>query len=91
MDYRSSGVDIRAGDAWIDVIKSLVASRKDKLPRSGVIGGFNGVFSIGGGRSIVACTDGVGTKLLLARTTGAYRGLGQEDRKSTRLNSSHGS
>lgn len=78
MDYRSSGVDIRAGDAWIDVIKSLVASRKDKLPRSGVIGGFNGVFSIGGGRSIVACTDGVGTKLLLARTTGAYRGLGQD-------------
>jgi phosphoribosylformylglycinamidine cyclo-ligase len=76
MDYRGSGVDIDRGDAWVETIKRLV-SRRDGLPYAG-IGGFSGVMGIGGGRSIAACCDGVGTKLELANETGIYRGLGQD-------------
>ncbi|MDR1515223.1 MAG: phosphoribosylformylglycinamidine cyclo-ligase [Synergistaceae bacterium] len=78
MNYRDSGVDIAAGDAWIGVIKNALARRKGELPESGGIGGFSGLYSIGGGRSIAACTDGVGTKLLLGKAAGIYRGLGQD-------------
>jgi phosphoribosylformylglycinamidine cyclo-ligase len=76
MDYRESGVDIDRGDAWVETIKKLVSRRKN-LPPAG-IGGFSGVMSAGGGRSIAACCDGVGTKLELAKATGIYRGLGQD-------------
>jgi phosphoribosylformylglycinamidine cyclo-ligase len=78
MDYKTAGVDIDEGDAWIGVIKRLVGKRGDALPKGGAIGGFSGLYSIGGGRSIAACTDGVGTKLSLAKPTGRYRGLGQD-------------
>ncbi|MDR0615303.1 MAG: phosphoribosylformylglycinamidine cyclo-ligase [Synergistaceae bacterium] len=78
MNYRDSGVDIDAGEAWIGVIKGALARRGGELPKSGGIGGFSGLCGIGGGRSIAACTDGVGTKLLLAASTGIYRGLGQD-------------
>jgi phosphoribosylformylglycinamidine cyclo-ligase len=78
MNYRDSGVDIDAGEAWIGVIKSALGRRKAELPKSGGIGGFSGLYSIGGGRSIAACTDGVGTKLILAKAAGIYRPLGQD-------------
>ena len=78
MDYKSAGVDISGGDAWVEVVKKLVARRGDALPSSGGIGGFSGLYPIGGGRSLAACTDGVGTKLAVAETTGIYRGLGQD-------------
>ena len=76
MNYRDAGVDIDRGDAWIETIKRLVAGR-GSIPKVG-IGGFSGAMSIGGGRSIVACCDGVGTKIELAKETGIYRGLGQD-------------
>ncbi|MDR1509111.1 MAG: phosphoribosylformylglycinamidine cyclo-ligase, partial [Synergistaceae bacterium] len=76
MDYREAGVDIDRGDSWVRTIKRLI-SRREGLPKTG-IGGFSGAMSIGGGRSIVACCDGVGTKIELARETGIYRGLGQD-------------
>lgn len=78
MDYKSAGVDIAGGDAWVDVIKRLVRARGSSLPRAGEIGSFSGLFPIGGGRSLAACTDGVGTKIEVARATGIYRGLGQD-------------
>jgi phosphoribosylformylglycinamidine cyclo-ligase len=76
MDYKEAGVDIDRGEAWIGTIKRLVAKR-ERLPKAG-IGGFSGLMPIGGGRSIVACCDGVGTKVELAKETGIYRGLGQD-------------
>jgi phosphoribosylformylglycinamidine cyclo-ligase len=76
VNYKDAGVDIDRGDAWIETIKRLVA-RRVSIPKVG-IGGFSGAVSIGGGRSIVACCDGVGTKIELARETGIYRGLGQD-------------
>lgn len=78
MDYKSAGVDISLGDAWVEVVKKLVARRGPSLPSSGGIGGFSGLCPIGGGRSLAACTDGVGTKLAVAEITGIYRGLGQD-------------
>ena len=76
MNYKDAGVDIDRGDSWIETIKLLV-SKRNSIPKVG-IGGFSGAMSIGGGRSIVACCDGVGTKVELARETGIYRGLGQD-------------
>lgn len=78
MDYKSSGVDISGGDAWVDVVKRLVGARGSSLPKAGEIGSFSGLFPIGGGRSIAACTDGVGTKIEVARAAGIFRGLGQD-------------
>lgn len=78
MDYKTSGVDIAGGDAWVEVVRRLVAKRGDALPAAGGIGGFSGLYSIGGGRSIAACCDGVGTKLELGKATGIVRGLGQD-------------
>ena len=58
--YKSSGVDIEAGD-------ELVRRLKEKSPH---IGGFGGCFPLSAGRwknpVLVASTDGVGTKLLVA-------------------------
>jgi phosphoribosylformylglycinamidine cyclo-ligase len=76
MDYKEAGVDVDRGDAWIGIIKRLIANRAS-LPKVG-IGGFSGIMPIGGGRSIIACCDGVGTKVELAAKTGIYRGLGQD-------------
>ena len=78
MDYKSSGVDIAGGDAWVEVVKRLVSARGTALPLSGGIGGFSGLYPLGGGRSLAACTDGVGTKLELGARTGIFRPLGQD-------------
>lgn len=67
--YAESGVDINAGNALVDRIKSLV----EKTRIHGVlsdIGGFGGLFKpdLGGMEApvLVASADGVGTKLKLA-------------------------
>jgi len=74
--YSQAGVDIDASDQWTDVIKGMV--RKTYGPRvlSGV-GGFAGLFRLDYDEKIfqrnyrkpvlVACTDGVGTKILIAK------------------------
>lgn len=79
LDYKKAGVDIEGGDAWVGVVKSLIAKRGDALPgTSRNIGGFSGLCPIGGGRAIAACCDGVGTKVEVAALTSIYRGLGQD-------------
>ena len=78
MDYRSAGVDIGEGDAWVRIIKRNIERRGRALPSCGSIGGFSGLFGIGGGRSLAACCDGVGTKLAVGEAAGMLRGLGQD-------------
>ncbi|MDR3353608.1 MAG: phosphoribosylformylglycinamidine cyclo-ligase [Synergistaceae bacterium] len=78
MDYRSAGVDIEEGDAWVQIVKRSIERRGRALPSAGAIGGFSGLFPIGGGRSLAACCDGVGTKLAIGEATGMFRGLGQD-------------
>ena len=79
LSYRDAGVDIDAGDALVRDI-APDAKRTRRAGADGALGGFGGLFDIkAAGFSdpvLVAATDGVGTKLELARTVGSYRGLG---------------
>ena len=75
LTYKDAGVDIRAGDAVADRIGQLAKSTYGPEVMGGV-GGFAGLFSMGGEVKLfrglykdpvlVACTDGVGTKLKVA-------------------------
>lgn len=79
LSYRDAGVDIDAGDALVRDI-APDAKRTSRAGADGALGGFGGLFDIkAAGFSdpvLVAATDGVGTKLELARAVGSYRGLG---------------
>ena len=78
LSYEKSGVSISGGDAWVDTIKGLLAKRPKDKNCGGGVGGFAGLYRIGGGQCLAACCDGVGTKLELANATGLYKGLGQD-------------
>lgn len=76
--YRNAGVDIDAGHALVDRIRPLV----ERTHKPGVlagIGGFGGLFHLAGrfrDPVLVAGTDGVGTKLLLARRMNRHDTIG---------------
>jgi len=68
LSYRDAGVDIDAGNLAVQRIRSLVASTRQP-EQIGDLGGFAGLFGLPTGLVdpvMVACTDGVGTKLLVA-------------------------
>ncbi|HEY1467101.1 MAG TPA: AIR synthase related protein, partial [Acidimicrobiales bacterium] len=77
--YAAAGVDIEAGERAVDRIRSLVEStvRPEVL---GGIGDFGGLFALDTGRYrqpvLVAATDGIGTKALVAQATGRYDSVG---------------
>jgi len=81
MNYESAGVSIVAGDNWVEAIKELSGKYSEANSKSTSIGGFSGLYDIGGGQLLAACCDGVGTKVEIAREysiPGFYRGLGQD-------------
>ena len=64
MDYKSSGVDIEAGNAFVSKIKSTVESTH-RPEVVGGFGGFNGMTKMPEGYKkpvLVSGADGVGTK-----------------------------
>jgi phosphoribosylformylglycinamidine cyclo-ligase len=65
LNYRQAGVDIEAGDRTVALIRERVRSSRPEVTAG--IGGFYGGFRLPDGTTLVAGTDGVGTKLLLAR------------------------
>lgn len=68
LSYRDAGVDIDAGDAFVDIIKP-VAKRTQRPGCLSGLGGFGALFEIPEGYKqpiLVSGTDGVGTKLKLA-------------------------
>src|SRR5919201_1504200 len=68
--YRRAGVDIQAGAKAVELIRSLSSDVAD------AVGGFAGLYDLGDGRSLVAATDGVGTKLEIARMAGRFDTVG---------------
>ena len=79
MTYKKAGVDIDKADVFINRIRPLLKTtgRPEVL---GKIGGFSGMFQPRTGRMrepvLVASTDGVGTKLLLAESLGKFDTVG---------------
>ena len=68
LSYRDAGVDIDAGDAFIDVIKPIAKRTQREGSLSG-LGGFGALFEVPKNYNepiLVSGTDGVGTKLKLA-------------------------
>ena len=77
--YRAAGVDIAAGNALVERLKPLASATARRGSLTG-LGGFGAVFDLAaeGFRDplLVATTDGVGTKVLIALETGKVKGLG---------------
>jgi phosphoribosylformylglycinamidine cyclo-ligase len=73
--YRTAGVDTEAAAKAVSLIADLAAgTRRSEV--ADVVGGFAGMFSIGQGKVLAAATDGVGTKLEIARATGRRTTVG---------------
>jgi len=71
LNYKDSGVDIDAANAFVEKLK-------EKAPS---IGGFNGMFRIPSGYEkpvLVSGTDGVGTKMNICQIAGDYTTIGQD-------------
>lgn len=78
MDYREAGVDVEAGRAFVQRIRTMVESthRPEVL---GGLGGFSGLFQLPTGYRepvLVSGTDGVGTKLKLAQQCDRHNTVG---------------
>jgi phosphoribosylformylglycinamidine cyclo-ligase len=79
MTYAEAGVSISAGEEAVERIKAKVRStfRPEVI---GDIGGFGGLFAFNTDRYkkpvLVASTDGVGTKALVAQATGRFDTIG---------------
>jgi len=73
--YKSSGVDIEKGDRFVDIIRKKLKSEDKKN-----IGLFGGLYDLGilgyHHPVLVSSTDGVGTKLILAREANRYNTIG---------------
>ena len=79
LTYAQAGVDIDAGNRMVDLIKPLV--RATARPGADAeIGGFGGLFDLkrAGFKDpvLVAGTDGVGTKVMIAIETGRHETIG---------------
>src|SRR4029079_15050120 len=73
--YRDAGVDIEAAAKAVTLIGDL-AARARRPEMADEVGGFAGLFRIGGDRMLAAATDGVGTKLEIARMAGRLDTVG---------------
>lgn len=80
--YKAAGVDVEAGDSLVDW---LVETQKDTEANRNVISGIGGFaslfradFSKYKEPCLVTCTDGVGTKVLLAAEFKQYATIGQD-------------
>src|SRR5207237_10414625 len=79
--YRDSGVDGEAGNRTVELITPLAASTQGPEVLAGV-GPFCGLFALDTHRYrqpvLVASTDGVGTKVLLAAGAGRHGQIGAD-------------
>ncbi|HHD80090.1 MAG TPA: phosphoribosylformylglycinamidine cyclo-ligase, partial [Campylobacterales bacterium] len=78
ISYKDAGVDIDAGNSFVEAIKSDVKSTFDNNVIGG-IGSFAGAYALPSGYKepvILSATDGVGTKLKLAIDSGKFDTVG---------------
>jgi len=78
LTYKKSGVDIKAADKFIKFISSISSKKKGKKKFNN-IGGFGSVTNIPNNLKnpkIVACTDGVGTKIEIANLLKKFDSIG---------------
>jgi phosphoribosylformylglycinamidine cyclo-ligase len=73
--YRDAGVDTEAAAKAVALIADL-ASTTRRPEVADQVGGFAGLYRIDEGRLLAAATDGVGTKLEIARLTGRLDTVG---------------
>lgn len=79
MTYLSAGVSVSAGNSLVSAIKPHVRSTA-RPGATGEIGGFGGVFDLKAAGFndpvLVSGTDGVGTKLKVAKEVGGHENVG---------------
>src|SRR5271168_709768 len=79
LTYAAAGVDIDAGEALVDAIKPLAASTR-RAGADAALGGFGALFDLKAAGFtdpvLVAATDGVGTKLMVAIEAGRHETVG---------------
>jgi len=79
LTYRDAGVDIDAGNEVVERIKPAIRRTLRPEVLGGGIGGFGGLFDLAGKYRepvLVSGTDGVGTKLILAKQLGRHDTIG---------------
>ena len=80
ISYKDAGVDIDAGNSFVEAIKPFVKSTQ--TPNViGSIGSFSGAVRLPSGYknpAILGATDGVGTKLRLAIDAKKFEGVGED-------------
>ncbi|MFD3731429.1 phosphoribosylformylglycinamidine cyclo-ligase [Streptomyces sp. NPDC058632] len=80
--YKNAGVDIDAGDHAVELMKEWV--KKTRRPEVlGGLGGFAGLFDVSALKNyerplLASATDGVGTKVDIARRLGVYDTIGHD-------------
>ena len=79
VSYRDAGVDVEAGDRAVELMRRHVA-RATRPEVVGSLGGFAGLFALDVGRYrrplLASSTDGVGTKIALARALDIHDTVG---------------
>ncbi len=73
--YRRAGVDTEAAAKAVALIGDLAAQAR-RPEMADAIGGFAGLYRLGKGKLLAGATDGVGTKLEIARLTGRLDTVG---------------
>lgn len=81
--YKAAGVDVGAAEAGLrNIVSRITATWPPGLPQGGFgavqlpIGYFANVIDIGGGVGLALCTDGVGSKAIVAQMMGKYDTVG---------------
>lgn len=75
--YERAGVSLAKAEAVVERLRAAVGSTHDERVVGG-LGGFAGVYALDDRRLLAASTDGVGTKLILARRAGRLRDCGAD-------------
>ena len=75
--YAAAGVSLATAESIIDRLRAAVDSTRTP-PVVGAFGAFAGLYALDERRLLVASTDGVGSKLVLARRAGRLRWCGMD-------------